>query len=168
MACDAGAGAGLERTILKDEEIIGSSHARAALKEAMAAASGSGAAAASKAGAGAGSGGAGAESKGKSGDDDIVPQQVSCDSPFVEVHLTPVSVALQVEDVIQQLLDGLRDKDTVVRWSAAKGELLWTSSSMAAALSPSGLVLAGVGRIVDRLPADMGDEVVASVLELFA
>mgnify|MGYP002387553869 CR=1 FL=1 len=27
----------------------------------------------------------------------------------------------QVEEIIQQLLDGLRDKDTVVRWSAAKG-----------------------------------------------
>ena len=27
----------------------------------------------------------------------------------------------QVEDIIGQLLNGLRDKDTVVRWTAAKG-----------------------------------------------
>ena len=27
----------------------------------------------------------------------------------------------QVEDIIGQLLTGLRDKDTVVRWTAAKG-----------------------------------------------
>lgn len=51
-----------------------------------------------------------------------------------------------VEEITQQLLDGLRDKDTVVRWSAAKG----------------------VGRVTMRLPSDMGDQVVESVLELFS
>ena len=30
----------------------------------------------------------------------------------------------QVEDIIGQLLTGLRDKDTVVRWTAAKGWVL--------------------------------------------
>lgn len=37
---------------------------------------------------------------------------------------------LQVEVIINQMLDGLRDKDTVVRWSAAKGNcLIYLASS---------------------------------------
>lgn len=28
----------------------------------------------------------------------------------------------ELEEILEQLLCGLRDKDTVVRWSAAKGE----------------------------------------------
>ena len=51
-----------------------------------------------------------------------------------------------VEEVIESLLVALRDKDTVVRWSAAKG----------------------LGRITARLPAEFGDEVVGSMLECFA
>ena len=51
-----------------------------------------------------------------------------------------------IEEVIESLLTALRDKDTVVRWSAAKG----------------------LGRITARLPADFGDEVVGSILECFA
>ena len=51
-----------------------------------------------------------------------------------------------VEEVIESLLVALRDKDTVVRWSAAKG----------------------LGRITARLPAELGDEVVGSILECFA
>ncbi|GAQ86916.1 Beta-tubulin folding cofactor D [Klebsormidium nitens] len=50
-----------------------------------------------------------------------------------------------IEDVIEHLLTGLKDKDTVVRWSAAKG----------------------IGRVTGRLPADFADEVVGSVAELF-
>jgi len=52
----------------------------------------------------------------------------------------------EVEDIVEQLLVGLRDRDTVVRWSAAKG----------------------VGRITSRLPRAHADDVVASVFELFS
>ena len=55
-------------------------------------------------------------------------------------------VAEEMEEVIEQLLIGLRDKDTVVRWSAAKG----------------------IGRITGRLPRDFADDVVGEVLNLFS
>jgi len=51
-----------------------------------------------------------------------------------------------IEEVIEELLVGLKDKDTVVRWSAAKG----------------------IGRVTGRLPQDLADEVVGSLLELFS
>ncbi|MEW5298424.1 MAG: hypothetical protein WDW36_001548 [Sanguina aurantia] len=51
----------------------------------------------------------------------------------------------EVEEIVEGLLTGLRDKDTVVRWSAAKG----------------------VGRLTGCLPKELGDEVVESVMELF-
>lgn len=47
--------------------------------------------------------------------------------------------------VIEALLTGLADRDTVVRWSAAKGG----------------------GRVTGRLPRDLADDVVASLLEAF-
>jgi len=50
-----------------------------------------------------------------------------------------------VESVVEQLLLGLRDKDTVVRWAAAKG----------------------VGRVTMRLPKSLADDVVHAVLQLF-
>ncbi|CAH1795099.1 unnamed protein product, partial [Owenia fusiformis] len=52
----------------------------------------------------------------------------------------------EIEEVIELLLLGLKDKDTIVRWSAAKG----------------------VGRLTGRLPRELADEVVESVLELFS
>lgn len=52
----------------------------------------------------------------------------------------------QVEEVVELLLCSLRDEDTVVRWSAAKG----------------------VGRIGARLPAPAAADVCDSVLTLFA
>ena len=55
------------------------------------------------------------------------------------------AAAEQLEGVIEALLVGLADKDTVVRWSAAKG----------------------LGRLTMRLPKDLADEVVGSVLEDF-
>mmetsp|Transcript_1258 Transcript_1258/g.3080 ORF Transcript_1258/g.3080 Transcript_1258/m.3080 type:complete len:1481 (+) Transcript_1258:335-4777(+) len=54
-------------------------------------------------------------------------------------------IAEEVEDVIEKLLSGLRDRDTIVRWSAAKG----------------------IGRVTSRLPEALADDVVAFVLELF-
>ncbi|PON37698.1 Coatomer beta subunit [Trema orientale] len=51
-----------------------------------------------------------------------------------------------VEEIIEMLLTGLRDTDTVVRWSAAKG----------------------IGRITSRLTSALSEEVLSSVLELFS
>uniref|UniRef100_A0A671YZX4 Tubulin-specific chaperone D n=1 Tax=Sparus aurata TaxID=8175 RepID=A0A671YZX4_SPAAU len=51
-----------------------------------------------------------------------------------------------VETVIEQLLVGLKDKETIVRWSAAKG----------------------IGRVTGRLPKELADEVVGSVLDCFS
>ncbi|KAL1546475.1 tubulin-folding cofactor D-like [Salvia divinorum] len=51
-----------------------------------------------------------------------------------------------LEDIIELLLSGLRDTDTVVRWSAAKG----------------------IGRVASRLTYSLADEILASVLELFS
>lgn len=50
----------------------------------------------------------------------------------------------EVEEVIEQLMQGLKDSDNIIRWSAAKG----------------------LGRITCRLPKELGDEVVGTVLEL--
>ncbi|KAM7387217.1 hypothetical protein PAMA_009704 [Pampus argenteus] len=52
----------------------------------------------------------------------------------------------EVETVIEQLLVGLKDKETIVRWSAAKG----------------------IGRVTGRLPKELADEVVGSVLDCFS
>lgn len=52
----------------------------------------------------------------------------------------------QIEFILDILLNSLRDKETVVRWSAAKG----------------------VGRITMRLPKSLGDEVITNVLELLS
>lgn len=54
-------------------------------------------------------------------------------------------VPAELEEVIEHLLVGLRDRDTVVRWSAAKG----------------------LGRIASRLSRDLVDDIVAAILELF-
>ncbi|XP_033827733.1 tubulin-specific chaperone D [Periophthalmus magnuspinnatus] len=52
----------------------------------------------------------------------------------------------EVETVIEHLLVGLKDKETIVRWSAAKG----------------------IGRVTGRLPRELADEVVGSVLDCFS
>jgi len=51
-----------------------------------------------------------------------------------------------IESIIQILLDGLRDRDTIVRWSAAKG----------------------IGRLTNCLSKSFGDDVVESVVELLS
>lgn len=51
-----------------------------------------------------------------------------------------------VEEIIELLLSGLRDSDTVVRWSAAKG----------------------IGRITARLTSALSQDVLSSILELFS
>ncbi|KAF9304160.1 hypothetical protein BGZ74_002247 [Mortierella antarctica] len=51
-----------------------------------------------------------------------------------------------IEGVIERLMNGLRDRDTIVRWSAAKG----------------------MGRLSNRLPKEMADDVVGSIFELFS
>ncbi|KAJ3601268.1 hypothetical protein NHX12_032241 [Muraenolepis orangiensis] len=52
----------------------------------------------------------------------------------------------ELETVIEQLLVGLKDTETIVRWSAAKG----------------------IGRVTGRLPKELADEVVESVLGCFS
>lgn len=56
-----------------------------------------------------------------------------------------MDVPEEIEDVIDELMQGLKSTDGVVRWSAAKG----------------------IGRVTGRLSKDLADEVVGSVLELF-
>jgi tubulin-specific chaperone D len=48
----------------------------------------------------------------------------------------------ELEEVVNELIEGLRHSDQVVRWSAAKG----------------------LGRLTVRLPKELGDDVVGSVL----
>ncbi|XP_041434665.1 tubulin-specific chaperone D-like isoform X2 [Xenopus laevis] len=64
----------------------------------------------------------------------VSPEEEACDIPE-EIH-----------KVVEQLLVGLKDKDTFVRWSAAKG----------------------IGRLTGRLPKELADDVVGSVLDCFS
>ncbi|KAH9245314.1 hypothetical protein BASA81_017201 [Batrachochytrium salamandrivorans] len=52
----------------------------------------------------------------------------------------------EIEDIINVLLNGLRDKDTIVRWTSAKG----------------------VGRISNRLSKDYVDDIVGSIIEILS
>ncbi|NXS59961.1 TBCD protein, partial [Brachypteracias leptosomus] len=52
----------------------------------------------------------------------------------------------EIENVVEQLLVGLKDKDTIVRWSSAKG----------------------IGRITGRLPKELADDVIGSLLDCFS
>ncbi|KAL3695132.1 hypothetical protein R1sor_008783 [Riccia sorocarpa] len=63
----------------------------------------------------------------------------------LEIPEEELDVPEIVEEIIEQLLTSLRDKDTVVRWSAAKG----------------------LGLVTGRLTLTLADEVVGSVLQLF-
>uniref|UniRef100_A0A8C5THK5 Tubulin-specific chaperone D n=1 Tax=Malurus cyaneus samueli TaxID=2593467 RepID=A0A8C5THK5_9PASS len=55
-------------------------------------------------------------------------------------------IPAEIENVVGQLLIGLKDKDTIVRWSAAKG----------------------IGRITGRLPKELADDVIGSLLDCFS
>ncbi|XP_053232090.1 tubulin-specific chaperone D isoform X1 [Podarcis raffonei] len=83
--------------------------------------------------------------------------QFSASSPAVQEAINATAVKEEeeeeeydipgeVENVIEQLLIGLKDKDTIVRWSAAKG----------------------IGRLTGRLPKELADDVVGSVLDCFS
>lgn len=50
----------------------------------------------------------------------------------------------EIEEIIEELLQAMRNPSSIIRWSAAKG----------------------IGRITNRLPKDFGDEVVGSVIEI--
>ena len=52
----------------------------------------------------------------------------------------------EIEEVIEYLLEGLRSPETIIRWSAAKG----------------------IGRVTGRLPKELADDVVASLLQLLS
>ncbi len=52
----------------------------------------------------------------------------------------------EIEEVIEEMLVGLRDRDTTVRWSAAKG----------------------IGRVTNRLPKELADDVVGTLLQVFS
>lgn len=61
--------------------------------------------------------------------------EVEVDAADDEEEEEDMDVPEELEDIVEALLCGLRDKDTVVRWSAAKG----------------------IGRITERLPQDLGE-----------
>ncbi|XP_032392483.1 tubulin-specific chaperone D isoform X1 [Etheostoma spectabile] len=69
-------------------------------------------------------------------------------TPEVETHKLEedYDIPEELETVIEHLLVGLKDKETIVRWSAAKG----------------------IGRVTGRLPKELADEVVGSVLDCFS
>ncbi|KAK2968570.1 hypothetical protein RJ640_006761 [Escallonia rubra] len=81
---------------------------------------------------------------------DQLSHGVGVDSSILDHNDSPqeedIDVPEIVEEIIELLLSGLRDTDTVVRWSGAKG----------------------VGRITSRLTYSLSDEVLSSVLELFS
>lgn len=54
-------------------------------------------------------------------------------------------VPAELEEIVERLLCSVQDKDTVVRWSAAKG----------------------IGRVTMRLPLEFGDDVVGAVVDVF-
>ena len=74
-----------------------------------------------------------------------ISSATSINPAVVDDHDKDQDVPGEVEEIIGLLLDGLRDKDTIVRWSAAKG----------------------IGRVTARLSKGLADEIVVGLLELF-
>jgi hypothetical protein len=72
--------------------------------------------------------------------------QKSSDNEQIDEEDEDIDIPDHIEEIVEKLLNGLRDKDTVVRWSAAKG----------------------IGRITMRLPRLLCDDIVGSVLGLLS
>ncbi|KAF2074840.1 hypothetical protein CYY_003866 [Polysphondylium violaceum] len=56
-----------------------------------------------------------------------------------------VDIPQEIDEILELVLGGLKDKDTIVRWTSAKG----------------------IGRIVSLLPKEMGDQVIQVIIDLF-
>eukprot|EP00842_Homolaphlyctis_polyrhiza_P001393 jgi/Hompol1/2254/HPOL_005909-RA len=52
----------------------------------------------------------------------------------------------EMEEIVGMLLDGLRDRDTIVRWTSAKG----------------------IGRIAERLNFELADDIVGSIIDIMS
>lgn len=63
-----------------------------------------------------------------------------------EDYEADIEVVDEIEEIIEELLQGLRSASSMVRWSSAKG----------------------IGRITNRLPKSLGDEVVGTVIEMMS
>ena len=79
----------------------------------------------------------------------IIPHVYTCVCTII-IHINintypQFEVGEEVEEVLEILLGGLKDEDSVVRWSAAKG----------------------VGRVTGRLPRSMADDVLLALLQYF-
>jgi len=74
----------------------------------------------------------------------VIPasETTTAPAPEQEEEEEDCDVPEELEEVVEELIEGLRHSDLVVRWSAAKG----------------------LGRLTVRLPKELGDEVVGSVL----
>ncbi|XP_039269527.2 tubulin-specific chaperone D-like [Styela clava] len=72
--------------------------------------------------------------------------QDAADKTNIDGEEDEYDVPDEIESVIECLMNALYDSDTIVRWSAAKG----------------------IGRVTSRLPRDLADEVVGSVLDCFS
>lgn len=79
-------------------------------------------------------------------DADLKSSSINQSMSTVEDEDEDMDVPELVEEIMEVLLTGLKDTDTVVRWSAAKG----------------------IGRVTSRLTFSLADEVLSSVLELFS
>lgn len=66
------------------------------------------------------------------------------DEITAEENEDDMEVPPEIEEIIEELLQSMRNPSSDIRWSAAKG----------------------IGRITSRLPKDFGDEVVGSVIEI--
>ena len=77
----------------------------------------------------------------------------------VEIDDDDYEVPDSIEDIIHHLLLALQDKDTIVRCRHCIPRLHVMHCSWSGAK--------GIGRVTARLPRELADDVVASVLELF-